>query len=79
MVAGQLAVRLDPSDNALDHELKDISAQRAMDAGGYEKAAGKEGGFRTFVKDEPAAATGRSRGDCRQRQHGRAQPHARQG
>ncbi len=52
IAAGQLAVRLDPSDNTLDHELKDLSAQRAMDAGGYEKAIGKEGGFRSFVKDE---------------------------
>jgi tetratricopeptide (TPR) repeat protein len=49
--AGQLAMQLDPTDNALDHELKDLSAQRAMDAGGYEKAVGQEGGFRTFVKD----------------------------
>lgn len=47
----QLAKQLDPTDNAIDHEMKDVSAQRAMDAGGYEKAAGKEGGYRTFVKD----------------------------
>jgi len=45
------AKELDPTDNALDHELKDLSAQRAMDQGGYEKAAGKEGGFRAFVKN----------------------------
>jgi tetratricopeptide (TPR) repeat protein len=51
ILAGQLAVQIDPTDNALDHEIKDLSAQRAMDAGGYEQAAGKEGGFRTFVKD----------------------------
>lgn len=51
MTAGQLALQLDPTDNTLDHEIKDISAQRAMDQGGYEKNAGKEGGFRTFVKD----------------------------
>ncbi|MCI0629682.1 MAG: hypothetical protein L0Y44_03400 [Phycisphaerales bacterium] len=51
LTAGQIAVQIDPTDNALDHELKDISAQRAMDAGGYEKAAGQEGGFRAFVKD----------------------------
>ena len=32
--------------------LKDLTAQRAaVSQGGYEKAAGKEGGFREFVKD----------------------------
>jgi tetratricopeptide (TPR) repeat protein len=51
LLAGQLALQLDPTDSALDHELKDISAQRAMDQGGYEQAAGKEGGFRGMVKD----------------------------
>jgi hypothetical protein len=51
LAAGQLALQIDPSDNALDHELKDISAQRAMDQGGYERAAGKEGAFRQFVKN----------------------------
>jgi predicted negative regulator of RcsB-dependent stress response len=51
MLAGQLAMQLDPTDSELDHELKDISAQRAMDQGGYERAAGKEGGYRTFIKD----------------------------
>ncbi len=49
--AGEIALRLDPSNNDLEHEIKDISAQRAMDQGGYEKAAGEEGGFRTFIKD----------------------------
>jgi tetratricopeptide (TPR) repeat protein len=51
LLAGQLALQMDPTDSALDHELKDISAQRAMDQGGYEQAAGKEGGFRGMVKD----------------------------
>ena len=45
------AKELDPTDNALDHEYKDLSAQRAMAAGGYDRAAGQEGGFRSFVKD----------------------------
>ncbi len=45
------AKELDPRDAALDHELKDLSAQRAMDQGGYDKAGGMEGGFRSFVKD----------------------------
>jgi tetratricopeptide (TPR) repeat protein len=51
VTAMQLAVQIDPTDNALDHEMKDLQAQRAMDAGGYEQAAGKEGAFRAFVKD----------------------------
>jgi len=51
IAAMQKAKELDPSDNALEHALKDLSAQRAMDQGGYEKAAGQEGGFRAFVKN----------------------------
>ena len=51
LTAGQLAMQLDPTDGKLEHEIKDLSAQRAMTEGGYEEAAGKEGGFREFVKD----------------------------
>jgi soluble cytochrome b562 len=51
ITAGQLALQIDPSDSALDTELKDLTAQRAMSQGGYEAAAGKEGGFRELVKD----------------------------
>lgn len=50
LTAGQLAMQLDPSDGKLEHEIKDLSAQRAMSEGGYEAAEGKEGGFRKFVK-----------------------------
>ncbi|NNM25852.1 MAG: hypothetical protein HKO59_07660 [Phycisphaerales bacterium] len=50
--AGEMARALDPSDNELDADLKNLSAQRAMDQGGYEQAAGEEGGFRKFIKDE---------------------------
>lgn len=51
LMAGQAAMALDPTDGSLEHEIKDLSAQRAMSEGGYEKAAGREGGFRDFVKD----------------------------
>ncbi len=51
LVAGQAAVELDPTDASLDAKIKDLSAQRAMSQGGYEDAAGEEGGFRSFVKD----------------------------
>jgi len=54
LAAGEDALRLDPDDASLEIELKDISAQRAMDQGRYEEAAGEEGGFRKFVKNPEA-------------------------
>ncbi|MDG2424582.1 MAG: hypothetical protein P8M22_11440 [Phycisphaerales bacterium] len=51
IAAGTAALEMDSSDSKLDDELKDLAAQRAMAKGGYEKAAGKEGGFREFIKD----------------------------
>ena len=51
IAAGEEALRLDPQDATLENELKDLSAQRAMDQGRYEEAAGEEGGFRKFVLD----------------------------
>jgi hypothetical protein len=51
MQAGEQARLLDPADSDLDAELKNLSAQRAMDQGGYDEAAGKEGGFRRLIKD----------------------------
>lgn len=49
--AGETLLQLEPSNSQLAHELKDMAAQRAMDQGGYEEAAGQEGGFRRFIKD----------------------------
>jgi len=49
--AGEIASQLDPTDGALAAEIKNLSAQRAMDQGGYEEAGGAEGGFRKFVRD----------------------------
>ena len=49
--AGEIAVQIDPTDAELQQQLKNLAAQRAMDQGGYEKAAGQEGGFRSFVKN----------------------------
>jgi hypothetical protein len=51
MAAGEMARELDPADSDLDAELKNLSAQRAMDQGGYVEAAGTEGGFRKFIRD----------------------------
>ncbi|MAJ45783.1 MAG: hypothetical protein CBC35_00470 [Planctomycetes bacterium TMED75] len=49
--AGQIAAKLDPSDTNLVQELKQLTAQRAIIAGGYEKAASEKGSFRSAVKD----------------------------
>ncbi|MHC4416616.1 MAG: tetratricopeptide repeat protein [Planctomycetota bacterium] len=51
LASGEEALRLDPNDSVLEGELKDISAQRAMEQAGYAEAAGAEGGFRKFVRD----------------------------
>lgn len=48
---GEMARNIDPSDNDLASKLKNLAAERAMSQGGYEQAAGQEGGFRSFVKD----------------------------
>ncbi len=49
--SGRIAMHLDPSDGSLDAEIKAMEAELAMAKGGFENAAGKEGGFRDFVKD----------------------------
>ncbi len=49
--AGEAALNIDPLDTELESDLKDLSAQRAMDEGRYEEAGGEEGGFRKFVLD----------------------------
>lgn len=51
LTVGEMAMQMDPTDGALAAELKNLSAQRAMDQGGYERAAGQEGGYREMVKD----------------------------
>ena len=49
--AGQIAAKLDPNDTNLVQELKQLTAQRAIIAGGYEKAASEKGAFRSAVRD----------------------------
>lgn len=51
ITCGELALQMDPTDSELSAELKNLSAQRAMDQGGYEQAGGKEGGFRGLIRD----------------------------
>jgi tetratricopeptide (TPR) repeat protein len=51
VAAGEDAVRLDPNDAQLQNEIKDLIAQRAMDRGRYEEAAGAEGGYQKMVMD----------------------------
>jgi len=48
---GEAATQLDPTDNALLAELKELTAQRAISQGGYAQATGTEGSFRSFVRD----------------------------
>lgn len=48
---GEAAVAMDPSDGALIQELKQLTAARAIQQGGYNKTAGQEGGFRANIKD----------------------------
>ncbi|MCP3903146.1 MAG: hypothetical protein GY715_05865 [Planctomycetes bacterium] len=52
MTVGEMARELDPADSDLDSQLKNLSAQRAMDQGGYADTTTEEGGFRKFIKDD---------------------------
>lgn len=45
-----------PADPELNQALKNISARRTMDEGGYEKLASGEGSYRDILKDEKQAA-----------------------
>jgi tetratricopeptide (TPR) repeat protein len=48
---GQAAFQLDTRDSDLEGRLNDLSVSRTMQKGGYDKAAGKEGGYREMVRD----------------------------
>jgi len=48
--AAEIAYQLDPTDNALHEEVRDLAAQAAMTSGGYEES-GEEGGFRKNIRD----------------------------
>ena len=50
-MAGEAAVKIDPSDAGLVQDLKQLTAQRAIVSGGYQDAANEKGDFRTAVKD----------------------------
>ncbi|HBS29317.1 MAG TPA: hypothetical protein DEB06_07665 [Phycisphaerales bacterium] len=50
VVAGELAYRLDPTDAKLQNTVRNMSAQSAMNRGGYEES-GKQGGFRSNIRD----------------------------
>ncbi len=50
VVAGEIACKLDPTDGRLAQEVKNMSAQATMSKGGYEDT-GKQGGFRSNIKD----------------------------
>lgn len=48
--AGEAAVELDPTDGALQAEVRNLSAQATMSSGGYEET-GQAGGFRANIRD----------------------------
>ncbi len=48
--AGEAAVRVDPTDGQLAAEIRNLSAQATMSAGGYDRT-GQAGGFRANVRD----------------------------
>lgn len=50
VLAGDAAVKLDPTDQRLANEVKNTSAQATITSGGYE-ATGQAGGFRQNVRD----------------------------
>jgi tetratricopeptide (TPR) repeat protein len=48
--AGEAAIRLDPSDNQLQADVRNLAAQSTMSRGGFDQT-GQEGGFRSNVRD----------------------------
>ncbi len=48
---GQAALAAKPDDAVLERALNELSAERAISGGGYDKMGGEEGGFQKFVKD----------------------------
>ncbi len=48
--AGEAAVRLDPTDNALTSQVRNMAAQATIGRGGFDNA-GQQGGFRDNIRD----------------------------
>ena len=48
---GEEAVKMDPTDSNLIAELKQLTAARAIQQGGYDRTAGQQGGFRANIRD----------------------------
>jgi tetratricopeptide (TPR) repeat protein len=48
--AGEAAIRLDPADNPLQVEVRNLAAQSTMSRGGFDQT-GEAGGFRSNVRD----------------------------
>jgi tetratricopeptide (TPR) repeat protein len=51
LIVGNMAREIDPADGQLSADLNNLSVQRAMEEGGYERAAGEEGGYLEMVRD----------------------------
>lgn len=50
VMAGEIALELDPEDRVLQSEIRNLSAQVTMSSGGYEQT-GQAGGFRANIRD----------------------------
>ena len=48
---GQAALAVNREDSALERELNELAAERALTEGGYNEIGTEEGGFRKFVRD----------------------------
>lgn len=51
MICGEEAYNLDRSDSKLMDEIKQLTAARAIQQGGYQQSVGQEGGFRGNIRD----------------------------
>ncbi|MBM4112604.1 MAG: hypothetical protein FJ253_04400 [Phycisphaerae bacterium] len=51
MFCAEEAYKLDPSDGKLMDQIKQLTAARAIQQGGYQQTAGQEGGFRGNIRD----------------------------
>ncbi len=59
--AGEIALKLDPTDINLGTDVKNMAAQATMSKGGYENT-GKDGGFRSNIRDAARQAQAETEG-----------------
>jgi hypothetical protein len=59
-IAGEQAVKLDPTDTELINDLKQLTAARAIQQGGYGESSSADGGFRKSAREPEAAGSANS-------------------